>query len=343
VATRYFTIHDSSRSADRATLLKSPRFFGFYDSSPSRDHAVFGMATARFRVFRFRDSSPSDDRAQLNRLASFFAHDSSPSRDRAFFPRIEVRTVAFALRDSSPSRDLAFLNRFASFAAHDSSPSRDTTRFAILLPPIAVPTDEQQWGTINLVANPSLEYDEVDLRGWSASGDGALTRTAAATAHVGEYSGRFAVEPAGAAPEVRIYSVRGLSETGYSRRWVASVGLRGDVPEFSMTLIAVYRDGSSDVSDTLFVDATSERPLNDDWYRYSTDPMSTDPVKFLEHFELFIETTSDPLVETILRIDGAQIEEALSGGATPYVDGDQGEGTRWLGAPGRSHSMRVTG
>jgi hypothetical protein len=345
MATKTFALRDRGTSRDTAKLAQSPVYFGLYDASPSRDWAQQG---AKFKVFRpVRNTGPSRDTLRLGVRRGFSLHDRSPGHDIVILDRRPRVLKVFDLYDSSLSRDLVRLGVTVGLTIYDPSPSRDDSRFAVEIPAIASPNEGQEWGTVNLVENPSLEYDVADLWGWSAS-DATLTRTSAATAADGEYSGRLALAGGSVAPECRILSVRGMQETGFGRRWVGSAYLRGDVPALTLSLVLSYRDGTSDtstpviISDPLVDEDAVDRPLDDTWFRYQTEPVSSDGNKYLDHLELLIQPTSDPVAETLLRIDAVQIEEALSGGVTAYVDGDAGINASWVGAPGKSMSVRVT-
>lgn len=343
-----FSLRSRATGRDRATIVDGPVYFGMHDSSSSRDWAQHGSGV---KTFLIRDEGLSRDGGAFDVLRGFSLRDSASGSDRAQVSDLHpARPVEFSLFDSSPGDDRASLNALTGFALHDGSPGRDSSLLAAYVPHVAIPEEGQAWGTVNIVENSNLEYDEVGLLGWEAE-DAVLTRTSAAVAASGSYSGEVLIPAASVAPRVRIRSVRGMDETGYGRRWVGSAYLRGDSPSLGLSLLITYRDGTQDQSDPVTVDSipdpdpdpeVEEVLLTDDWARFAANAMSSDGAKRVERIEVVIDPVSDPLLDTILRIDAVQIEEDRGGGVTTYADGDQGEGHSWLGAAGQSASMRAT-
>lgn len=340
MATVNLVIAERSRSEDVADLLQDPQFLSFSDEASAADWAMLGANVAVLGVMA--EANSSADVGTYGVLRGFAVADTGRGDDLAQWLIVVVPAVDLALADVGASADLGTLSYIAALAIADVAVSRDAVDFAPAIPLVREPVGDELRGTVNLARNPSLEYDEVDLADWSAEADIALTRTSAAEAWAGTYSGRAAVAAGAGTPAVIVASQGGLLQTGYGRRWVASAALRGDADAVSLVLSLVYSDATTDESDPVLIDAAAERPLNDSWWRYATEVWDQDPTKTLMRLDLLAEVPQHATEERILRIDGVQFEEAVSGGATTYVDGDQGDGYVWTGAPGFSMSVRET-
>lgn len=340
MATVQLNIQDRGRSEDQAEMIV-PAFLSFQDFGLGADWSVLG---AKQRVLSLMlDVGASAETLVIRRERGLAIADYGQSDDLATLVEAPKPVVSLEIVDVGTSPDLAFLSYTAFIEIVDVGASADTASFAPEIPEVAPPSDGQSAGTVNLVRNPSLEDATVGLTDWTATDPDALTRTSAAEPWVGSYSARYAVAPATGGHEVTIQSIAGLADQRVGGTWVGSVALRGDASFVTLMLALRYTDGTSDLSETVLIDSSAPRPLNDDWWPYATAPVAQDGAKNLSRLDLVVGTSAHGLLERIIRLDGAQIESAWNGGATPYADGDRGEGHRWTGAPHFSPSVREPG
>lgn len=207
--------------------------------------------------------------------------------------------------------------------------ANDDATTADLVPPIpvipAAGLDEIA-GTVNLVRNPSLESEVFGTDDWATSA-GTLTRDNA-TAWAGDWS---ALLTATGSPTVTVQSYPALRVAG-GGSYIGS--LVSDAFPLSLSLRAVYSDATTDDSDAATLDAGTGS-----WQRLATAVLTTNPAKTLMRLELRAGLSLG-IGGGSVRFDGAQIEEAVTGEATPYADGDQGDGFWWAGVPDFSVSVR---
>jgi hypothetical protein len=348
MAVKAFRTRDKPSGRDRAYTVRAA-YFGIHDSSPGRDWAVIGAGVKIIHLER--DSSPGRDSASVGVLRGFAIHDFSPSRDRARLRELPVHLVAFGIHDSSPGRDTALLSVLRGFSAPDTAVGRDSLLYEPRIPAIAVPVGSQQWGTVNLVRNPSLSYEDVGLLDWftyDAVAPVALSRSSA-TAAVGSHAGLAsltgftAVDP-GDSHGIFIRTQQRLNRSMQSIAGSFSL-YTPDLADIWYWLRFTYMDGT-DLDGTVYL-ATNHDDVDQDaaftqstWNRIEFVD-SPDPFKPINHIELYV-ATPEHAADSLFRVDAVQIEESLSGGPTPYVDGDQGENAHWLGPAGRSMSFRET-
>lgn len=77
-----------------------------------------------------------------------------------------------------------------------------------------------------------------------------------------------------------------------------------------------------------------------DLWRAGTSPAADFWIDAAQVLPLAELPTFDDGAAKTLRLDGAQVEDATTGGATAYVDGDQGDGHEWFGPEHASVSYR---
>lgn len=75
------------------------------------------------------------------------------------------------------------------------------------------------------------------------------------------------------------------------------------------------------------------------WGRVETPVTTQTPGKTIDGIDLVVAVLQQAIPVSV-NLDAAQIEEAVTGEATPYADGNQGAGYRWAGTPGLSMSVR---
>jgi hypothetical protein len=214
----------------------------------------------------------------------------------------------------------------AGYAAHGAEGG-----LGFAMPDLPDPTEFQVRGTINLVRNPSVEYDEIGLRDWSAGVGVAIARTDE-DAWDGNFSVRGDVEVGVLDPEIVVVSQSGL---GIDRdaAWVGSFAMHADLTRVVTTLRFLYTDATDEYGEW------TEVVPDPEWHLVTTGSMRHDTARVLDRVDLIIATPQEVDPTTIF-LDGAQIEEDRGENVTPYADGDQGEGHTWSGTPGFSPSVR---
>lgn len=210
---------------------------------------------------------------------------------------------------------------------------------ARVLPTLREPGPGEMPGTINLVENPSLEES---LSGWSATAGITLSRDDG-DAWAGRWAAKLVVDAGAGSP---VASVAGAGALGLSDEtpWIGSVWAAGELGTVTVGLRFAYAAGADDDGDTHLTDPDGdpdEDPLvpGPEWSRLTTLPTWPTAGRIVERVTLRIVVGQSGAAQT-LWLDGAQLERAPWGGATPYVDGDQGAGCRWDGAPHGSLSVR---
>jgi hypothetical protein len=201
------------------------------------------------------------------------------------------------------------------------------TAFRYPLPVVQQPVGGEQPGAVNLVENPSLEYVDAGLLGWS--GDDLARVTDEAWSGVAS----AAAEGDETAPvTVMVASVAGL-QIAEAGGWVGSVWLRSDV-DAAVTARLAAVDGSVAIEGP---DADVTLVAEGSWQRIGCGVLLAEG-ETADRFELRLEAALEEAGTVWL--DGAQIEADTGYGTTAYLDGDAGEGYRWGGAPGASPSAR---
>jgi len=275
------------------------------------------------------DSSTSFKMSQFISLVS--SADSETRSKMTPFERPDVQLSGDTDADSSTVLSVKLT---VVFRGESSADSESVINAISPLPVLTEPTVREIPGAINLVLNPSLEVDDVGTRGWTNVG-GTLSRNDS-DSWSGLWSALVLV-PAGVGEvEIFIRSADGLSIEDVTP-FVGSVYLEGDAAAVSVRLRITYLDGSTadfppslDPSDDPFV-------LSDiSWGRAETEMIENDPAKSVNFLELII-TVPQEASDVWIRADGAQIQ---MNELTTYVDGDQGAGHHWFGAPGFSVSWR---
>lgn len=205
--------------------------------------------------------------------------------------------------------------RAASFAA---------ASYTYPLPYLRPPSPGENYGTINLVANPSLEYDGIGSTGWS----GATLSRALTDSWDGSYSGYATVE-IGATETVTIQTQRGLAIA--AGNWLCgSVAISGNVAA-TMTLTLHQANATTVIGDPVEIEANvSSRRV----YAPCVEATAT-----VTHATLTITLTGPNEGTGEARIDAAQVEIDLGGQFTPFVSGDT-DGGSWSGVSGNSPSIR---
>lgn len=210
---------------------------------------------------------------------------------------------------------MAGASRAASFAS---------ASYTYPLPYLRPPATGENYGTINLVANPSLEYDGIGSAGWS----GATLSRAETESWDGAYSAYATVE-IGATETITIETQRGLSIA--AGNWLCgSIAISGNVAA-TMTLTLHQANATTVVGDAVDIEASvSARRV------YAPCVEATASVT---HATLTI-TLTGPLEGTgETHLDAAQVEIDLGGQFTPFVSGDT-DGGEWAGVSGNSPSIR---
>ncbi len=204
----------------------------------------------------------------------------------------------------------------------------------------------------NRILNPSLE---VNTTGWSGISGATITRD---TVEVFHGIASLRVSPSATDKSGTRYNsgpiVSLAGETITVGMWIkAPIGMdnqlrvvfRNAALAELLVSISVAFPGTGEwqfVSHTDVAPATATNHYIDVW-RIGTAPVADfwiDAVQSLPYAEL---PSFDAGAAATLRVDGAQIEDATTGGATPYVDGDQGDDSHWYGAPHASVSYREAG
>lgn len=183
-------------------------------------------------------------------------------------------------------------------------------------------------GTINLIRNPSAERDLTD---WSSAL--ALLDRDETDAIAGSASVSATLGPGASAYEVGIDSLRFV--LAEAATWAGSIYVFAPEPvDVAALLRFTYLDGGEADQDALVW------PLAEGWSRIWTMTQAHDPERILLQIRLVAALPQHISELRTFLLDAAQIEEAVTGGPTPYADGDQGENHRWLGAEHNSPSER---
>jgi hypothetical protein len=276
------------------------------------------------------DAASSDDDAQTGYVLEVGGTDAASGADVAISIGETIETEAGT--DAAVSDDLGQLTLTMNLAGSDAAASTDWGEFAFVMPVLRDPTETEVRGTVNLVRNPSLEYEVSDLMDWDAE-SGITIERSDDDAWDGDWSVLATVDNGAAEPAISVRSVSGLA-IDRAATWVGSVALQGDAAAVTIFLRLTYSDAS-----TANTEATEVVPTAT-WIRYGTIPEDHDPAKTLSRIELMLVVPQLVVDEQALWLDAAQIEEDRGENATPYADGDRGDGYRWVGTPGFSASVR---
>lgn len=199
------------------------------------------------------------------------------------------------------------------------------TNWVYPLPYLRLPEPREVFGTINLVANPSLEYDLFDLDGWGGTG---LSRVNDESWD-GNYYGYVALEP-GDSVTVTVDSQHNLYlEAGISL--LGSIAIQSTVAG-TVRLVAYQTDTTTVIGDTVAFDPATS------WQRINAPFIITDAE--LDYAVLEIAFSGPTEGTGDVRLDAAQIEQDFGGGYTPFASGDMGGSHAWSGPFGFSPSVR---
>lgn len=210
--------------------------------------------------------------------------------------------------------------------------------FAPFLPAIREPAWNEIRGTVNLVRNASLENVSVGLLDWYAFNGASIAADDTIAWH-GLRSVQVTFPSSGADAGFGVRSEHGLGITGVLNvAMVGSLSLLGAITQIRVRLVATYTDATTDsILDAAFDLSTT----GDDWLRAISLSLAINPAKVLDYVALEV-VHPVPDAVTVIHADGAQIEQDLGEGATPFAQGDMGDDYRWLGQPGLSMSLRET-
>lgn len=233
--------------------------------------------------------------------------------------------------DASVATDELTVLKGITFYGSDSSEGEDWGELGFVMPFLRDPYENEVRGTINLIRNPSLEYDEIGMADWISEAGIVLYQSSAA-AWDGLQSAYAEVDAGAGTLEIVVSSQRGLYLSGILY-WIGSFALEGDAPSVDYFLRITYTDASTEDGDVKTVVPAT------DWVPLATETVPSDPAKFIDWIDLVLQVAQDS-ADTILHIDGAQIEEDKAGGNTPVATGDMGAGYAWYGTPGFSVSIR---
>lgn len=317
------------RGDDSVDPFQSPVFVGLDDASLAPDWLIVGAYAVLPAAV---DAGSGSDTLAASVRHGVTIADEAAGSDALVLTAAVVVVVDLAMSDAGDGTEALALAGTFTLTASDAGAGTETV--SVGPPPLPVPSAAlpgEIAGTVNLVRNPSLEYSDIGLRDWSSEAGITLTRDNA-TAWDRSWSALATVAAGAGSPGVMVLSLGGIGFTG-QRSYVGSIALLGTALLARIWLTLIYQDATSTIGELTDVVPTA------DWVRVETVPVAQNPAKMLDRIEFWTAVVQEAGVVT-LRLDGAQIEEALSGGATPYVDGDQGEGHHWWGAEGWSVSYR---
>ena len=327
MAQRNLDIRDVGASGDLLDVWANPIFFGFDDAGVSHDWAIVG----RYAVLGvLADTGQSLDALRVNvghGLAITDAGDASADSLALVFP--VVVEVVLAIVDTGDANDALALNGVYALAITDVGASGDTLNVGqALLPLLRDPLPGEVPGAVNLVENPSLE---ADTRGWSTSAGATLDRVSD-DPWSGDWHAAVTIAAGAGLPEVRARSAEHLALDRIGA-WVGSIAIQGDAAEARLLVRFTYQDGTeADREWAIVVPPVS-------WERVASEALPHDDARVLSRIDLVVAVPQTGAEQT-LELDGAQIEDATTGGATGYVDGDQGDGYAWFGPEHASVSYR---
>lgn len=211
------------------------------------------------------------------------------------------------------------------FSGVSTGRSTARTNWVYPLPYLRLPGPREVFGTINLVANPSLEYDLFDLDGWGGTG---LSRVNDESWD-GNYYGYVTLEP-GDSVTVTVDSQHGLYlEAGISL--LGSIAIQSTVAG-TVRLVAYQTDTTTVIGETVAFDPATY------WQRINAPFVITDAELDYAVLEIAFSGPTDGTGD--VRLDAAQIEQDFGGGYTPFASGDMGGSHAWAGPFGFSPSVR---
>ena len=203
------------------------------------------------------------------------------------------------------------------------------TDVADLIPPIPVireATPEEVPGTINLVRNPSVEFDTMD---WAVTSP--LVGTRIEGGWVGDYG--YEVEiPAGSGTEEVVISSYPQLNNASGQPYAASIHVTGDFVAVLGMFLRFYYDDAS-----VGIDIYAEPMVVPEAEGVISFVGTPSPTKTVDRVDMVLYIDVEATDQLIV-LDGAQIEPGV--GVTPYADGDQGVYHYWYGAPHMSVSYR---
>lgn len=199
------------------------------------------------------------------------------------------------------------------------------TNWVYPLPYLFPPGPREVFGTINLVANPSLEYDLFDLDGWGGTG---LSRVNDESWD-GNYYGYVTLEP-GDSVTVTVDSQHNLFLAA-GASLLGSISIQSTVAG-TVRLVAYQTDTTTVIGDTVAFDPATS------WQRINAPFIITDAE--LDYAVLEIAFSGPTEGTGDVRLDAAQIEQDFGGGYTPFASGDMGGSHAWSGPFGFSPSVR---
>lgn len=202
----------------------------------------------------------------------------------------------------------------------------------------------------NRVANPSLE---VDTAGWMAINGAVIARV---TDQMSHGIASLKVTPNATANSGVRYNLTPPVVANAGETVTLGAMVKAPVGMNVQTRM-VFRDAAlaplffpssalfPGTGDWQLVTQTAVAPANTanlyfDIWRAGTSPIGDYWIDAAVVLPLAELPTFDDGAAKTLRLDGAQVEDATTGGATAYVDGDQGAGHVWFGAEHASVSYR---
>jgi hypothetical protein len=331
MATQNLQIQDFGIGMDSADPFQSPVFTGMDDKGIGQELVVVGRYSI---ISPTVDAGAGTDTMSISLIVPLAISNSGSGEER-FFPleKIIPQQTIFIADEGIGSDESSSLSGVFHLDAADMGVGGEYLNLgAALLPELRDPLANEVAGAINLILNPSLEYGSIGTRGWTTDAGGILTRVEG-DAWVGTWFGDVAIA-GGSVIDIwtKIKSISGLRLNGV-HWWVGSASIKGDVTEVKLRVVITYTDATTlNSSDTILVPTAG-------WQRIQTDPILQDQTKMIDSMELWVGAQRSAGA-TSIQLDGTQVEEAKTGGATPFVDGDQGEGHHWYGTEGYSISYR---
>ena len=252
--------------------------------------------------------------------------------------------VAHALAaDATGASDGTGLLAVAAGLAGDTGGGSDVVLAeAFVLPYLSPPAADELPGALNLVRNPSLEYDVAGLTDWDTSGDCAIQVEVEQPAWHGAASVAAVYTGAGA---VTVTSQRGLGLTG-PVTFAASIAVQAPSTDLTLTLRAFLADGSETTGEAAVYTGTTRLYLEDGtlveevpvtgWYTAQAVPVAVAAGATVDRVVLEVAASSMATV----RLDAAQVQLDTGSRATAFVSGDLGDGYQWGGIVGLSVSLR---
>ena len=214
------------------------------------------------------------------------------------------------------------------------------------MPVLRDPEPGEYPGTVNLIPNPSAEYEFTGMGTFTVTGGetgGVVPERDESQAWDGEHSAFVAVPAEASTWTVRVRSLSSLGFVG-GEWFVGQVALLGDGGAATVRTEIVYADGGANPYDALDDVRLIDLPdpdQNEPWLVLEPFPVQGEPGRPVAYLQHVIEIQNDGSNSRRLWIDGAQIEVDRGHGTTPFADGDNPDGLHaWFGARGHGFSVR---